>query len=85
MIREEQIIKIAAEKYNPKKGVPFSPQMGVGFITGAKWADETMIDKICKWLKTINFEKDYIERTDYGGCSFKEENFIDDFHKIMKE
>lgn len=22
-----------------------------GFIDGAKWADKTMIDKACKWLK----------------------------------
>lgn len=39
MTREEQIIEIAKEYYNPKSGVPYSLQMRTGFIEGAKWAD----------------------------------------------
>lgn len=85
MKREEQIIETAKEYYNPKNGSPYSLQMRTGFITGAKWADETMKDKMVKWLETINFEKDYIDRADYGGCFFKEEYFINDFIKAMEE
>ena len=39
-----------------------------GFIEGAKWADETIIDKACEWLLYqeemigISFEDDFIER-----------------------
>ena len=55
------------------------------FIAGATWADETMKDKMVKWLENINFEKDYIDRADYGGCFFKEEYFINDFIKAMEE
>jgi hypothetical protein len=43
------------------------------------------IEKVNKWLETIKFEKDYIDRADYGGCFFKEEDFINDFNKMMKE
>jgi hypothetical protein len=39
MTREEQIIETAKEYYNPKNGTPFSLQMRVGFIEGAKWSD----------------------------------------------
>ena len=44
MTREEEINKEAHRvSYN---GDEFS-----SFILGAKWADKTMIDKVCKWLK----------------------------------
>lgn len=38
------------------------------FEDGAKWADETMIEKACKWLTQqeemigVSFEEDFIER-----------------------
>jgi hypothetical protein len=78
MNREEQIEKEA-------KRVSYNGDEFNSFIQGAEWADETMIEKMVKWLETINFEKDYIDRTDYGGCFFKEEYFINDFRKAMEE
>jgi hypothetical protein len=42
------------------------------------------IEKALEWLKNIDFEKDYID-VDYQGCFFKEEDFINDFNKMMKE
>ena len=39
-----------------------------GFINGAIWADETMIENACKWLigqkemNGISFQEDFIER-----------------------
>lgn len=78
MTREEQIEKEA-------KRVSYNGDEFNSFIQGAEWADETMIEKMVKWLETINFEKDYIDRADYGGCFFKEEYFINDFRKAMEE
>jgi hypothetical protein len=78
MNREEQIEKEA-------KRVSYNGDEFNSFIQGAEWADETMIEKMVKWLETINFEKDYIDRDDYGGCFFKEEYFINDFRKAMEE
>lgn len=58
MTREEQIIETAKEYYNPKSiEAPYSLQMRVGFATGANWADETMLDRACEWLK----ENMYVE------------------------
>ena len=55
MTREEEIKKIASafaidevkDTCNPasKRGLLY-----VGFVTGAEWADRTMIDKACSWL-----------------------------------
>lgn len=78
MVREEQIIETAKEYYNPKNGSPFSLQMRVGFITGAKWADETMIEKACEWLDN-NAEDFAID----GGLSI--ECLIHSFKKAMEK
>lgn len=51
MTREEEIIETAKFIYSPSSGIPQSLPMRVGFIEGAKWADKTMIEKACKWLK----------------------------------
>ena len=52
MTREEQIIETAKEYYNPKSsGTPYSFQMRVGFITGAIWADETMLENVCEFFE----------------------------------
>ena len=48
MAREEEIIETAKFIYSPSSGIPQSLPMRVGFIEGAKWADKTMIEKICK-------------------------------------
>ena len=46
-----------------------------GFINGAKWADETMIENACKWL---------IEQKEMIGISFQED-FIERFKMAMKK
>lgn len=42
------------------------------FIRGAKWADETMIDKACEWLIK-------------GGYFVNSNETIEDFRKAMEE
>ena len=84
MKRGEQIVETGKEYYNPKSGFPYSLQMRVGFTTGAKWADETMMKKMCKWLETIDFEMEYMNSSD-GYTFFDKEKFIEDFRKTMEE
>ena len=54
------------------------------FIEGAEWADKTMIDKACEWLKEVfvylsNESSWNIQTNDYN--SFQE--MIEDFRKVM--
>ena len=52
-----------------------------GFIAGAKWADETMIDKACDWIQ-MNAQK-YMHSI--GGCMyFDVVNSTKDFKKAME-
>jgi hypothetical protein len=49
---------------------------------GAEWADETMIEKACKWLSLL---ADGFEITDKVlGQKYEKEELIDDFKKSMK-
>lgn len=52
-----------------------------GFIKGAKWADETMIEKACDWIQ-MNAMK-YINAI--GGCMYFDViNSTKDFKKAME-
>lgn len=53
------------------------------FIQGAEWADETMIDKVCKWLYKSTYK-----HADDSRVSMIFEHTIDmieDFRKAMEE
>ena len=80
MNRLEQIVK--ASKANIKKREDEIQQVYdryAGFIEGAEWADNTMIDKACEWLK--NNLPAAMVRSDY--YMFNGE-FIKDFKKAME-
>lgn len=98
MTRKEEI-KNEADVYAEKHGfrVPYDGSNNFydktdvkasteGFITGAKWADKTMIDKACEWLKE-NI-KDYLSCDGYSDApGFKQyvsEDFYEDFKKAME-
>lgn len=71
MTRKEDI-KLTARKYC------FDDYTAMlSFITGAEWADETMIEKACKWLKEQSC-CGYIEDTDVN-------EFIKRFKQAMQE
>lgn len=76
MTREEQIIEEAQ-----KHGLNCMSRINYqdGFIEGAKWADKTMIEKACEWLKEKNKICMYELEMILGG------NFIEDFKKKMEE
>lgn len=65
MTREEQIEKEANR-------VSYNTDECHSFILGAEWADKTMIDKACEFLKQYN-----------SGVRGKE--FIEIFRKAMEE
>jgi hypothetical protein len=64
MTREEEINKEAHRV--SCNGDEFS-----SFILGAEWADETMIDKACEWLRNYN-------------TGVRGEEFINEFREAMK-
>lgn len=78
MTREEEILKQTniytsdslnytawCDEHREYDDIEFIEQ---AFISGAKWADKTIIEKACEWLKHqeemigVSFEEDFIER-----------------------
>lgn len=81
MTREEEIENAMKESVFETiyaSGYGFTPRatdlLESAFIKGAKWADQTMLEKSCKWL---------IQQEEMIGISF-EEDFIERFKKAMK-
>lgn len=56
------------------------------FIKGAKWADETMIDKVCEWLKAELYQ--HKDRDGYPNVESRSytsvRDLIDNFKKAME-
>lgn len=79
MTRQEQIQKAAFEYANKSiqdKGIAY-----LEFIEAAEWADATLIEKVCNWLR----EQVYQE---YPGGPLERlitDEMIDQFIKTMKE
>lgn len=84
MTREEEIRQAAINHICDD-----TEQLLVLFEEGAKWADETMIDKACEWLRRnytnymVNDLSKYVEDV----CSFDifDDLLVDDFRKAMEE
>lgn len=53
-----------------------------GFIDGAKWADKTMIEKACRWLKS--YRQDTHDGMGYI-AGIVNDKTIEDFRKAMEE
>lgn len=78
MTRREREILIASVSWTDKS---LTVNEEKAFQAGARWADKTMIDKACEWLKENIWV--YIN---YEGCSGEEleNDIIEDFRKAMK-
>lgn len=84
----KQAVKEQSQLYQP-------PEWRAGFVSGAKWADETMIKKAKEWLeKTLYIHTELLEdkhldetkpsnwvTSDYDSV----EDFINGFCKAMEE
>ena len=92
MTREKQIeyaMKESVTETIYSSGYGFTRQatdlLECAWVKGAEWADRTMIDKACEWLKAVfvympNESSWNIQTNDYN--SFQE--MIEDFRKSMK-
>lgn len=89
MKREESIKQEAYRRYCNDSSVTFGLQCNC-FESGAKWADKTMIDKACEWLKKniCNYQNwgynEFHQCVEYDG-SIDIEKMISDFRKEMEE
>ena len=84
MTRKEEIENAAKQKYpyeGGTKGTICEWSIPI-FIQGAEWADKTMIEKVCEWLK-LNAE-DYVV-TCYDKGELDSEGLLMDFRKAMEE
>lgn len=83
MTREEEIRKSAFEyiKSDAVKAGEEYTSFG-DFINGAKWADKTMLEKVCQWLD-CNVD-DYLFVDVEGLAGIRWDEFINDFKKAMQ-
>lgn len=78
MTREEEI-KLAASCHIAASNEDFK-EYYEGFIAGAKWADVTMMGKVCKWSESTDIDMEYWNSED-GVCK---ELLIEDIKKVME-
>lgn len=72
MTREEEIHEAAKEfAFSDKTETPDLCDVINDFYYGAKWADKTMLDRACEWLKN-------------GGYFVNSNETIEDFRKAME-
>lgn len=83
MKRREEIEKAAFEYINSDAVNPMNTQLAFGdFVNGTKWADKTMIEKACQWIKE-NFEC-YVG-ADVSPYYVYADEFVENFRKAMEE
>lgn len=81
MTRKEEINKKLLEIGTSKFGTPHSYVSYVaGYIDAAKWADNSMIEKACEWLR--NNWRNYVDVDSDGVVCFG--HWENDFRKAMK-
>lgn len=69
MTRKEERIEAAKQRYG--EDAQYLIAKSQAFLVGAKWADETMIDKACEWLRNYN-------------RGVRGEEFINEFREAME-
>lgn len=72
-IRQEISLQLAGSFGNYSEGYE------EGFIEGAKWADRTMMERVCNWLKQS--EDDYYKYNAWKGCYVDFDALIEDLKK----
>lgn len=81
MTREEEIEQQAFVYYESCSDEDIAKSKG--FIDGAKWADKTMIERVCEWLK--DNANDYLDWYDWEECRLNTDNLLYDFKQAMEE
>lgn len=86
MIRQEEIKQAAEDYYNEVKYLSDLSAFPIAaFKAGAEWADETMIDRVCEWLKENMCFTTGIANGIVGYQCAAMECFINDLRKAMEE
>lgn len=81
MTRREEIEKQSAITVFPWDEPQEQNKFQDGFIEGARWADKTMIEKACEWLK--NNWREYVYQDGDGIVHFG--HWESDFRKAIEE
>lgn len=87
MSREYDIINAAWDYFqdldsNYFEPTPYCNPHTDAFEAGAKWADKTMIEKACEWIKN---NKHLYKVLSFGSLSTDWDKFIREFRKAMEE
>ena len=64
------------------KQFPHFAERRAGFVAGAEWADKTMLDKACEWIRDF---MEYSNLFEYQNSEETIQETIKDFRKAMKE
>lgn len=85
MTREEEILKKAKEEvwYIADTSQTKEEAVISGYCLGAKYADKTMIDKACEWLRRNMYEGTCDQISSKKPYTFMKD-FIEDFRQAMK-
>lgn len=94
MKRKEEIEKEATNYINSDAVSPMNMQLAFGdFINGAQWADKTMIERGCEYLRMSMYNTPIFEHEEdenpvnyvCASCCDSVEEFIENFRKAMEE
>lgn len=86
-MKTEEIIK-AAQAYYPR-GILHEEAKVSSFVRGAKWADKTMLDRACEWIKTnmddyIHVEYDTVTGMPTNEAYIANKKVVEDFKNYME-
>ncbi len=84
MTRKEEITIAAFKCFEEEESSAVTAILVVGFARGAEWADRTMIDKACEWLR-VELDKEELHYIHvHGFDKERREIFLEDFRKAME-
>ena len=83
MTRKEEINKAAHKYINSDVVSSGNEHLAFGdFINGAEWADKTLLDKVCEWLKS--YRQETHDGTGYI-AGIVNDKTIEDLRKAMEQ
>lgn len=85
MARKKEIVNYAMSfKGKGMENEELKETIRLAIIDGAMWADETMIEKACEFIKKHHQDYSFWDSEEYE-LVFETDKFIEDFRKAMEE
>lgn len=82
MIRKEEIVTQAVKEQS-QLHQPL--EWGAGFISGANWADKTMLERACEWMNKVFFQNPFLTKKGIVSGKYDTmEEFITAFRQAME-